>query len=51
MVESPKFSLRVRGMKEACMVVSVEGGKQVVREQVATGKFNPGEPSAIVEHT
>lgn len=34
-----------------CMVVGVKGGKQVVREQVATGKFTLREPSAIKHHT
>ncbi|CAH1431406.1 unnamed protein product [Lactuca virosa] len=33
------------------MAVGVEGGKQVVREQVAYGKFDPGESSVIVELT
>ncbi|CAH1445154.1 unnamed protein product [Lactuca virosa] len=38
-------------MKVVYMDASVEGGKQVVREKVATGKFILGEPSALVEHT
>ncbi|CAH1442033.1 unnamed protein product [Lactuca virosa] len=33
------------------MVVEVEGGKQVVREQITIGRFVPGEPNALLENT
>ncbi|CAH1449988.1 unnamed protein product [Lactuca virosa] len=33
------------------MASEVEGGKQVVREQIATGKFVPGKPRTLLEHT
>lgn len=33
------------------MVVGVEGGKQVIKEQIATGKFMPGELNTLLEHT
>lgn len=48
-IESFEFSLGVWRMKAACMAAGVEGGKQVMREQVAIRKFNHGEPSAVVE--
>lgn len=48
-IESPEFSLGVWRMKAECMVASVEGGKQEVREQLATKKFNPDEASEIME--
>ncbi|CAH1432861.1 unnamed protein product [Lactuca virosa] len=38
-------------MKAACVTAGVEGGKQVVKEQVASGKFDPQEPSTVVEMT
>ncbi|CAH1446248.1 unnamed protein product [Lactuca virosa] len=38
-------------MKASCMAIEVEGGKQVIREQIVTGKFVPGEPSTLLEHT
>ncbi|CAH1437233.1 unnamed protein product [Lactuca virosa] len=38
-------------MKAACMAFRVEGGKQVIKEHIATRKFIPGEPSALLEHT
>ncbi|CAH1449463.1 unnamed protein product [Lactuca virosa] len=44
-------SLGVRRMNAACVAAIVEGGKQAVREQVASRKFNPKEASAIVEQT
>lgn len=50
-IESTEFTLGVRKMKASCVVASVEGGKQAVREQVVIGKFNPEEPSAVVEKT
>ena len=48
-IESIEFSLGVRQMKVACVVVGMEGGKQVVREQVATKKIDPRELSVVVE--
>lgn len=50
-VESVEFSLGVRRMKAVCMAAGVEGGKQVIREQVATKRFIPGESSAFPGHT
>ncbi|CAI9301881.1 unnamed protein product [Lactuca saligna] len=50
-VEIPEFSLGVRQMKAVCIDTGVEGGKQVIWEQVATGKFTPGVPGVVVEHT
>ncbi|CAH1433750.1 unnamed protein product [Lactuca virosa] len=38
-------------MKAACIATGVESGKKVIREQVAIGKFIPGEPSALLEYT
>lgn len=50
-VESTEFSLGVRRMKVASMATEVEGGKQVIREEISIGKFMPGEPSTLLEHT
>lgn len=50
-IKNVDFLLGVRRIKAACMAAGVEGGKQVVRVQVATVKFTLGEPSAVVEHT
>ncbi|CAI9274516.1 unnamed protein product [Lactuca saligna] len=49
--ESAKFSLGVRHMKAACTDAKVEGGKQVIREQIATIKFIPGKLIALLEYT
>lgn len=48
-VKSNVFSVRVKRMKATCMVIGVEGGKQVVREQVASWMFDPGESGVILE--
>lgn len=38
-------------MMVACVTADVEGGKQAVKKQVASRKFNPQEPSIVVEIT
>ncbi|CAH1453037.1 unnamed protein product [Lactuca virosa] len=38
-------------MKAECVIVGVEGGRHVVKEQVASEKFDPQEPSVVVELT
>ncbi|CAI9298108.1 unnamed protein product [Lactuca saligna] len=48
--ENHEFSLGVRRMKAACMAADVEGGKQVMQEQVSIEKFNPRELRIIVEN-
>lgn len=50
-VESTKLSFKVRRMKVACEVAGVEGGKQAVREQVASGRPDPTESSTVMELT
>lgn len=50
-VDSVEFSLSVRRITTTCMVVRVEDGKQVIREQVSSGKFIPIESNALLEHT
>lgn len=50
-IESPKFLSGVRQMKATCMVAGVEGGKKVVREQVATRKFSPEEENDLLKQT
>ena len=52
LIKSSEFRLRIKQMKVAYMATGVEGGKQVIREQVAIGKFIPGEPSSFrLDHT
>ena len=36
-------------MKATFITSNMEGGKQVVQEQIVTGKFTPRKPSTIVE--
>ncbi|CAH1454424.1 unnamed protein product [Lactuca virosa] len=36
-------------MKVTCVTTGVEGGRQVVNEQVASGRFDTQEPSTMVE--
>ncbi|CAH1421590.1 unnamed protein product [Lactuca virosa] len=38
-------------MKAACVAAGIEGGKQALKEQVASRKFNLREPSIMVEMT
>lgn len=38
-------------MKGPCVAAGIEGAKQVVQDQVATTKFDPGEPSAVIQKT
>ncbi|CAH1452882.1 unnamed protein product [Lactuca virosa] len=38
-------------MKATCMATGVEGGKQVIREQISTRKFVPGKLSTLLEYT
>lgn len=40
-IESPEFSTGIRRMKAVCVATSVEGCRQAVKEQVASGKFDP----------
>ncbi|CAI9289979.1 unnamed protein product [Lactuca saligna] len=51
LIESSKFTLGIKQMKATCMEVGVESGKQIIREQVASGKFTPGEMSTLLEYT
>lgn len=48
-VKRAEFSLGVRRMKATCMIVGVERGKQMVREQVVVRKFDHRESSIIVD--
>ncbi|CAI9271418.1 unnamed protein product [Lactuca saligna] len=50
-VECANVSLGLRCMKAACITAGVEGGKQVIREQISTEKFMSDEPSTLLEHT
>lgn len=51
LIKCSEFILGIKQVKDACMAVGVLGGKQVIREQVASGKFTPGEPSALLKYT
>ncbi|CAI9267547.1 unnamed protein product [Lactuca saligna] len=48
--ESNEFALGVKRMKMACLIASVENGKQVIQEQVATRKLIFGEMDATAKH-
>lgn len=51
MIDSVELPLRVQRMKATFITSNMEGGKQVVQEQIVTGKFTPRNPSTIVEYT
>lgn len=51
LIESSEFTLGIKQMKATYMEVGVESGKQIIRKQVASGKFTPGEMSALLEYT
>lgn len=38
-IESIKFSIRVRDMKAVCVAAGLEGGRQAMKEQVASRKL------------
>lgn len=51
LTESSEFTLGIKQMKAMCMVAGEEGSKQVIMEQVATGKHTHGKPNALLEYT
>lgn len=50
-IQSPEFSTEIQCMKVACVATGVEGGKQAMKKQVASRKFDPYEANSIVEIT
>ena len=50
-IESSEFTLGINKMKAMCMETRVEGGKQVITEQVTTGKLAPGKLSALLKYS
>lgn len=47
-VECGEFFVSGWYVKAACMAANVESGKEMVRKQVATGKYDPLEQSFVV---
>lgn len=50
-IESDEFALGIRRLKATCVATGMEGGEQVVREQLVTRNFNLVEPSATSQLT